>query len=338
MKKTNSLSTFRRDYSTLVATIYTKDQINNTFLSKIARINRLYLYLINCRWKSFSSQSFTCLAIIKDGIGYIGYLEGITPEDYHQAVLIGKDWLASHNIVEIYLPVDISLWDHHRLVSPDTASGNTIGGTFYLEPANQDFYVNEFRSCGLRNYELRDCKKVATYFTAYRQNYKYIVESLSKKVHSDGYQEFSIQETHKSLLQLKIIYKVYQLSRRLFSGHQGFYDIGFLAFVFARGFLDTDQTKQQLYCIFHNTKVIGFYTSQMSMIDTKKSYIIKTIVIDPDFQKRGLTSLVIHHSHNLAQKIHADRVYYATVKSDNTVSKMDRENLIMGSEYELYSI
>jgi GNAT superfamily N-acetyltransferase len=323
MKKVN-LSTFKCKYEIITKFIYTGKQIQNTFLSKYKTLNAVLFLSLKGKKYFFVTDNSCAILVIFGKIAFVGYLEGKTPDDYETAVRFCLHQVGILGCKKVFLPVDVSLFFQHRVVSEK----NQL--CFFQQPESQLFYGDILKKCG--------CSVSSEYFSAIRDDWKYILDKpdLLKNTPSN---KITFRILSPKITDVLLIYKIFRISQDLFKNHIGFSKITFPTFLLYK--ILTKNTKidpiQEVITININNKFAGFAVFYIQTIDFKKIIIIKTIAVLPDFQRKGLSKLLSKTLHRIATKRDCTGVIYATILDGNIVSKMNTNNLEIIGRYSIYT-
>ena len=237
-----------------------------------------------------------CISSSEPTRGYIGFYQRILndPEGFLVGALLLKtseQWLKDNNIKEIIGPINYSTWFNYRFQVESTLNTNSLDTQFEWEPKPaidyySDWIKNDYFIC--ENYNSKAYSNIEKALKPTEGSYLKLI-SLGYKTRPIQMSEFPVQE-------LKTISNINENS---FTDHFLVEPIEPLAYqeLYAKPFMKYISE----YCFFilnPEGKEIGYSFS----FEDQNYLIWKTMAIKKDYQGKGLATLVINHTLQLAQK------------------------------------
>jgi hypothetical protein len=266
-----------------------------------------------------------CVVSYEKNFIYIGWF---TP--YYENDLIDQINKLKNSSKPICIPVDYSIWNKHKICT--WKDPNLYENFFDTLTSESDFDWHL-----LSNFDYVKEIKYCTYLREY-ESVK-IISEQTQHIHDLLLKDYTLDVFEPSLLHLRCLFQIYQLSDKLFLSHSGFSSISFFKFLFINVFFKVKQDKISNKLMVLKNKSGQFVGFCSYYVDIQNKYLyIKTIGIDESFQKLGLSNLFVHRLHNSAVTENLGKVFYLFVKEGNSVDKMSKSDVKLVSIHSLFVI
>lgn len=276
----------------------------------IDKKNFIYLY----QKKSNKLKGQIILFPVKDkaSFGFIDF-EDKDAFDYLWNSLL--NYCLKNKITKIFGPINKTTWHHYRVISLNSKERLQA-----FEPWSLDFYFEKLKE--------KKPSKIYNYFSAYRSNFKNIISETEPFLDNLNKNNFSLKKISK--VSRQDLRNIYNITINSFKNINNFIPISFFEFTNIYKFLNN--TNFEIFFIEYSNKPIAFAYCHLD----KDRYFIKTLAVEPSWQKKGLAKALIASCHLSAKNLNFNRIYYALIREDSPLNKMTLDNLNIYRQYSLF--
>lgn len=215
-------------------------------------------------------------------------------------------------------PISGSIWHQYRCLS------QSDGSAYYrFEPQSPSYYVDYLRS--------RTPTQELGYHSAYREQYDNVLKRLQTAVARSDFTGFTVQAS--SELTRNNLETIVTLSKATFHGSWGYTPLETEDFL---ALYPPDELRRggvRLYLLCAGTEAIGFCAV---VREVEQTLIVKTIAILPEYQRRGLGTLLAYTIHRDAQRLGVKKIIYALVRDDNSIQHFPSVDLVTFRRYAAF--
>ncbi len=249
------------------------------------------------------------------GTAFWGFFETSDNEEVFQLLWEKiKEVAREKGINRLLGPVNGSIWHQYRFIK-ETDRSPFFKTELFCEP----FYYKLVK---------KTQEKEILYYSAYRNNFDNIIattEPFYKKIMGDG---FSLIESVK--LTEKDLDNILKHCKKIFRKSWGYIDLSSSCFADLYSSQKLVPHLKRIYFLKKNQQIVGYCSL---MLEDRRTLILKSIAILPEFQKLKLANALIYKVHIDAQLNQHQKVIYALIKENNAIKKLPKDDAVIFRRY-----
>ncbi len=214
-------------------------------------------------------------------------------------------------------PVNGSIWYPYRVISMSSSEN-----FFPSEPLTQEYYYQWFK-------KLKP-KTEIVYHSAYRIHYDAII-GHTENSYADALNS-GISIERGSQITPALMQQIFLLSAEVFNQNWGYTPLNHDDFISLYSSDKLDNYLGSLYLVKRDNKLIGFCNN----FKYNNTMIMKTIALDPAYQKLGIGNALVHKVHADAVKSNIEKIIYALVRKENNIKYFPTDDVKVFREYSAF--
>lgn len=214
-------------------------------------------------------------------------------------------------------PVNGSIWHDYRCVK------ESDGSPWFTSEPRSELHQYTFLKSKSPSNEI-------TYYSGYRERFDAILTDGRPAFESLGVKGFSIEVPER--LSSEIMGDVFRLSKEVFRGSWGYTELTEAEFadLYRPG---SNERQNRLYLLKKEGKTIGF---GLVIVESRETWIYKTICLDPAFHGSGLGSALAYRVHLDAEQAGVKKMIYALIREGNAIGNFPKDDAVIFRRYAAF--